>query len=186
MMSLKGYNAHSQVGGRFLPSEETQVVTTDPAGILLTPEGYLRLQQELEHLTTVKRPEIADRIRESQQHGEFSDDNNELDEVKFEQAMVENRIADLKALFGNAAVLEPEQVPTDFADVGSVVALEDLQHGDEFEVRLVSSVEADPGNDLISNESPMGQALVGRKPGDEFFFDAPEGRLRYKIVRIRR
>ena len=72
---------------------EAEIIQEPQGGIYLTPDGYQALQQELEHLTMTKRPEIADRIRESQQHGEFSEDNNELDEVKFEQAMVENRIA---------------------------------------------------------------------------------------------
>src|SRR5678816_568045 len=71
----------------------------------LTAEGYASLQEELEHLTLVKRPEIANRIRESQEHGEFSEDNNELDEVKFEQAIVENRIGELKTIFGSAQVM---------------------------------------------------------------------------------
>src|SRR5687768_18100738 len=87
----------------------------------LTPEGYATLQVELEHLTMVKRPEIADRIRESQQHGEFSEDNNELDEVKFEQAIVENRVADLKTFLGNAQVLDPAAIPTDYVGLGSRV-----------------------------------------------------------------
>src|SRR5258708_887479 len=88
---------------------EPDLIAEAQGGILLTARGHKLLQAELEHLTSVKRPEIADRIRESQQHGEFSEDNNELDEVKFEQAMVETRIAELKTIFGNAHVLEENQ-----------------------------------------------------------------------------
>src|SRR5580704_16135694 len=103
---------------------------TEAHGILLTARGHQLLQAELEQLTSVKRPEIADRIRESQQHGEFSEDNNELDEVKFEQAMVENRIAELKTIFGNAHVLEDHQIPTDRVGIGSLVTVHDVQYGD--------------------------------------------------------
>jgi transcription elongation factor GreA len=155
-------------------------------GVLLTTEGYETLQRELEHLTVVKRPEIADRIRESQQHGEFSEDNSELDEVKFEQAMVENRIGELKAIFGNAHVVEPDQIPTDHVGIGSLVTVSDLDFADEFEIRVVSSIEADPTRDLISNESPMGTALIGHSPGETFSFVAPDGPKRYKVVSIRK
>jgi transcription elongation factor GreA len=165
---------------------EAELIHEPQSGILLTPEGYATLQQELEHLTSTKRPEIADRIRESQQHGEFSEDNSELDEVKFEQAMVENRIAELKTIFGNAHVLEPENIPTDRVGIGSLVVVEDTEFADTFEVRLVSSIEADPSRDLVSNESPMGTALYGHEKGDLVVFDAPEGKKRYKIHEIRR
>src|SRR5689334_1650752 len=104
---------------------EAQIVSDSQGGILLTAEGYRLLQQELEHLTMIKRPEIADRIRESQQHGEFSEDNSELDEVKFEQAMVENRVAELKGIFGNAHILDDAMIPTDHIGIGSLVTVND-------------------------------------------------------------
>ena len=156
------------------------------SGFLLTPEGFARLQKELEHLTTVKRPEIADRIRESQGHGEFSEDNSELDEVKFEQAIVENRIQDLKTIFGNASTLEKDQIPTDRVGLGSLVTVTDMQYQDQFEIRLVSSVESDPANDYLSNESPLGIALYGHEANEEVVFEAPEGQKRYRIDAISR
>ncbi|RYG36775.1 transcription elongation factor GreA [bacterium] len=165
---------------------EPATLVDNPGGIPLTPEGHAMLQKELDHLTSVKRPEIADRIRESQQHGEFSEDNNELDEVKFEQAMVENRISELKALFGSAVVLEIDQIPTDTVGIGSKVTVEDLQYGDEFEVRIVAGVEADPNKDLISMESPLGSSIYGHGAGVEVSFEAPEGKKRYKILSITR
>lgn len=165
---------------------EAELIQENHGGVLLTPEGYRALQQELEHLTTTKRPEIADRIRESQQHGEFSEDNSELDEVKFEQAMVENRIAELKTIFGNAHVLEPDNIPTERVGIGSLVTVEDIEYADAFDIRLVSSIEADPSRDLISNESPMGTALFGHSKDETVVFDAPEGKKRYKILDIRR
>jgi len=165
---------------------EAELIQDTQSGILLTPEGHAALQRELEHLTSVKRPEIADRIRESQQHGEFSEDNSELDEVKFEQAMVENRIAELKTIFGNAHILEMDQIWTDRVGIGSLVTVEDTEFADTFDVRLVSSIEADPSRDLISNESPLGTALYGHPKGDLVVFDAPEGKKRYKIHEIKR
>ena len=176
-----------------LQSQEAHKDMHDPepigeqtGGILLTPEGYATLQQELEHLTMVKRPEIADRIRESQTHGEFAEDNSELDEVKFEQAMVENRIAELKTIFGNAHVMEMDHVPTDHVGLGSRVTVKDLDYGDEFDVRIVTSVEADPTKDLVSNESPLGTALMGHTKGETIKVDAPEGIKSYKVVKIGR
>ncbi len=164
---------------------DPEIQTETNQGVLLTAEGYTRLQKELEELTTVKRPEIADRIRESQQHGEFSEDNHELDEVKFEQAMIESRIAELKALFGGAQVLEPGQIPTDHVGFGSIVKLLDMSWDDEFEVRLVSSIEADPSRDLISNESPMGLAVFGSQVGETIAFSAPDGVKKIKVLGIR-
>ena len=165
---------------------DAEIIHEPLGGILLTPKGYQTLQVELEHLTVVKRPEIADRIRESQQHGEFSEDNSELYEVKFEQAMVENRIAELKGIFGNAHVLEEDQIPTDRVGIGSLVMVNDLQFDDQFEIRVVSSIESDPTRDLISNESPMGTALFGHSSGDDIVFEAPEGKKKYKILSISR
>jgi transcription elongation factor GreA len=163
---------------------ETQSIQEHLGGYLLTPEGYKSLQEELEHLTVAKRPEIADRIRESQQHGEFSEDNNELDEVKFEQAMVENRIAELKTIFGNATILDDSMIPTDHVGVGSKVKVEDIDYGDDFEIRIVTSIEADPSRDLISNESPMGTALLGHAEGEKVTFEAPEGKKHYRVLKI--
>lgn len=154
--------------------------------MFLTPEGYTRLHAELENLTVNKRAEIAERLRDSKQHGEFSEDNSELDEVKFEQAMVENRINELKAIFAGAQQLDMDMIPTDYVGVGSYVTVKDVEHKIEFEIRMVASIEADPDNDLISNEAPMGVALMGRKLGETVEFDAPAGRLRYKIEKIRR
>ncbi len=166
--------------------KDANVANETTGGIWLTPDGHRRLKEELDTLMLVKRPEIADRIRESQQHGEFSEDNNELDEVKFEQAMVENRIAELKSIFGNAHTLDMDQVSTEEVGIGSLITLHDLEYGDEFEVRLVCSIEADPDRDLISNESPLGMAVQGRAQKEEFEFEAPEGKKRYRVVDIAR
>src|SRR5437588_12534201 len=100
--------------------------------------------------------------------------------------MVESGMTELKGIFGNAQVLDSSHIPTDRVGIGSRVKLVDQDMDDQFEVRLVASIEADPNNDLISNESPMGLAIFGRKVGDIAEFDAPDGRKRYKIASIRR
>ena len=100
--------------------------------------------------------------------------------------MVENRIAELKVIFGNAHVLDETQLATDRVGVGVLVTVHDSSYDDEFEIRLVSSVEADPANDLISIESPIGTALLGHAPGEDVVFEAPEGKKRYKVISIRK
>lgn len=167
----------------FSPNEPEAVVTTNQA-MSLTEAGYERLQKELEHLKTVKRAEIAERLRESKEHGEFSEDNNELDEIKFEQAMVETRIAELKAMFAGAQVIDLESLDTSEVGIGTVVHVQDVDRNVDFEVRIVCSVEADPDQDFISNESPMGMALIGRASGEVVRFEAPAGPIAYKILKI--
>ena len=157
----------------------------DPgAPILLTAEGMDRLKAELHHLTVEKRKEIAERIRESKDHGEFSEDNNELDEVKIEQAIVENRINELKTILSGATVLDPAMVSTDEVGLGSRVTVEDKERAITFEVRLVASIEANPDNDLNSEESPMGEAIMGLKVGETAEFQAPGGKVRYTVKKI--
>lgn len=156
------------------------------APILLTPEGHVKLKEELQRLTVEKRAEIAERIRASKDHGEFSEDNNELDEVKQQQAIVENRISELKAILANAEVMTPESVSTDHVTLGSRVTVKDAARGFDLEVQVVSAVEADPDLDLISEDSPMGLALMGRSVGETAEFDAPIGVVRYEIIGITR
>ncbi len=161
-----------------------QVETYSGDDIALTPAGHARLKEELQHLTVVKRQEIAERIRESKDHGEFSEDNSELDEVKVEQAIVENRISDLKNILATATILATEDIPTDRVGIGSVVTVRDDERDFDFSVRIVATVEANPDEDLISVESPLGEALFGHRLGDTVEFEAPAGRMKYKIMAI--
>jgi transcription elongation factor GreA len=165
---------------------EAEIILDQESKIYLTAEGYSALKAELAKLTGETRAEIAERIRESQQHGEFSEDNSELDQVKTEQAFVENRIGELRSILSHAAELDPESIPTDHVGLGSVVKIEDLSYGDTFEVRVVSSVEADPDKDFLSSESPMGTALYGHVEGDTINFESPDGMKKVKIHRISR
>lgn len=152
----------------------------------LTPEGFKNLQSELETLLSEKRAEIAERLRESKEHGEFAEDNSELDEVKNEQAMVESRIIELRELFATAQMLEPSMVPTNKVGIGSYVTLTDPDKKNDFEIRVVASIESDPDNDLVSVEAPLGQAVYGRKVGEVVKFHAPAGHIEYSVKKIRK
>ncbi len=153
---------------------------------VLTADGLARLKEELRVLQVDKRREIAERIRESKDHGEFSEDNSELDEVKQEQAIVENRIAELKAILSGAEVLREDDIPTDVVGLGTVVAVKEADRGFEFKIRIVHAVESNPDEDLVSSESPMGQALWGQPAGAKVRFEAPAGILNYEIVSLSR
>lgn len=155
----------------------------DDETIVLTPSGYARLEKELERLRSVERREVAERIRDSQQSGEFAE-NAEYEDAKVEQALVEGRIRELRRTLQRAEILNPASVPTDHVGLGSVVRVRDLAANEEWSVTIVGSAEADPDNDLISNESPMGQALMGQKVGAKVVVDVPAGRIRYRIDSI--
>jgi transcription elongation factor GreA len=152
--------------------------------VFLTPAGYERLSRELEELTTKRRHEIAERIKESMEHGEFSEDHSELEEIKFEQAMVENRIAEIKNVLANAQVLKPEDISTKRVGIGCRVTLVNTRTKKETTVTLVSSAEADPDQNMVSNESPLGKALEGRAKGDKVTVEAPAGKVTYLITKI--
>ena len=154
--------------------------------LYLTEAGLTRLKAELSYLTVQKRQDIAERIRDSKDHGEFSEDNSELDEVKVEQAIVENRINDLKTILSGANVLSPEDIPTDHVGLGSVVTVHDQERGFDFSVRIVASVEANAELDLISEEAPMGAAMIGKVVGETVAFEAPAGNITYKVLKIER
>jgi len=164
---------------------DPEVYTNTQSVLWLTPEGYASLKKELDHLTVEKRPEIAERIRESLQHGEFSEDNSELDEVKFEQSIVESRISELKGIFSTARILDLSTLSDQNVSLGTYVTVKDCDLGETFEVRIVASIEADPNLDLVSNESPMGTALYGKQKGEIVEVLSPEGAARYEIVSIR-
>jgi transcription elongation factor GreA len=158
-------------------SEET------PQGLLVTPEGYQKLRDELERLKTVQRKEVANRIREAKQFGELID-NSEYEEAKSEQAYVEGRILELQRLLQNAIVIGPTEGPSDQVRVGSLVKLKD-KAGKKIEYTIVGPVEADPGNHRISYQSPVGQALVGRSKGEKVTVTTPGGTVSYTIVEVK-
>lgn len=151
--------------------------------IVLTADGLKRIELELEHLRTVHRREVADRIRESKSFGEFSE-NSEYEDAKTEQAFVEGRILELKHILANAEVVRESDIPTDMVGVGSKVTVRDLETDDEWEYTIVGSVEADPSEDRISNESPVGESLMEKKVGEIIEVDVPAGTAKYEIIKI--
>lgn len=153
--------------------------------IILTARGLKRIEEELDQLRTVHRKRVADRIRDSKQFGEITD-NSEFEDAKNEQAFVEGRIEELRQILASARVIEAEDVLTDEVSIGCVVRVKDLETLDEWEWAIVGTFEADPAEDRISNESPVGQALIGKKIGEIATVEVPAGRSRYEIVAIRK
>ncbi|WP_027718384.1 transcription elongation factor GreA [Desulfovirgula thermocuniculi] len=151
--------------------------------VFLTPEGYKKLERELEELKTVRRREIAERIKQALEFGDISE-NSEYDEAKREQAFVEGRILTIEKMLRHARLIEGGH-GTEEVTLGSTVLLKDLEFGDEVEYTIVGSEEADPGAYKISNESPVGKALMGRRKGDVVEVSAPIGLVRYQILNIR-
>lgn len=151
--------------------------------IVLTAEGLKRIEQELERLRTVDRKEVAERIRESKDFGELSE-NSEYEDAKNQQAFVEGRILELKRVLHNALVIDADEVKTDSVGIGSKVKVRDLDTKDEWVYTIVGSIEADPAEDRISNESPVGEALMDRKVGEKLTIETPAGQMHLKIVKI--
>ena len=152
--------------------------------VLLTPDGLSKLEKELDHLKTVKRREVAARIKQALEFGDISE-NSEYDDAKNEQAFIEGRIAALEKMLRNARVIDRDEIGTDVVTVGCTVRLKDLDLGEEVEYTLVGSAEAIPSF-RISNESPVGRAIMGQKVGAVVEVEAPAGTLRYQIVKISR
>ena len=157
----------------------------DKKEILLTQEGYQKLEDELEILKTVRRREVADRIKVAISFGDISE-NAEYDEAKNDQAFTEGRIIQLENMLKNAVVVDESEIPKDKVSVGSIVKVMDYEFDEEVEYTIVGSAEADPMNFKISNESPVGRAFLGRHKDDEVEVQVPNGIVVYKILEIRR
>ena len=151
--------------------------------IILTDEGLKKLEEELEQLKTVKRKEIAEKIKEALSFGDLSE-NSEYDEAKNEQAFVEARILQLEATLKNVRVLDDDELNTEIISVGSKVLLKDIEFDEEVEYQIVGSTEADPANGKISDESPVGKALLGKKLGETVTVEAPIGDILYEVLGI--
>jgi len=151
--------------------------------VILTLDGLKKLEQELEHFKSVKRREIAERIKEAIEFGDISE-NSEYEDAKNEQAMIEGRILTLEKMLRNARVIDEGDIHTDVVSVGSIVRLKDLEVGDEIDYTIVGSAEADPAKNKISNESPVGKAILGQKNGKVVEVSVPAGKLRYEIMNI--
>lgn len=151
--------------------------------IKLTKEGLKKLQDELENLKTVGRTEIAEKIKVARGYGDLSE-NSEYDEAKNEQAKIEARIVELESMLKNVEIIAEKKSAGKTVTVGSKVKVYDTEFDEELLFRVVGSAEADPGNGLISDESPVGKALLGKKVGEVVKAEAPDGEIEFKIVAI--
>ena len=152
--------------------------------VLLTPEGYEKLKQEIEFLRGDKRREIADRIRVAREFGDIAE-NAEYDDAKNEQAMLEHKIAQVEERLSNARVIETTDVDLSVVSIGAKVRLKDVDANQTVEYVIVGSAEANPSESKLSNESPVGKAIIGKKKGETVEVAAPRGALTFKILDIR-
>jgi transcription elongation factor GreA len=152
--------------------------------VILTPEGHEKLKEEIEYLSTAKRREVAERIKQAREFGDIAE-NSEYDDAKNEQAMLEHRIALLEERLKDARVIDSGDVTTDVVSVGTIVRLRDIDAKETIEYTIVGSAEADPAEYRLSNESPVGRAILGRKKGETVEVTAPRGSLKYKIMDIK-
>ncbi|MEO6063684.1 MAG: transcription elongation factor GreA [Thermoflexales bacterium] len=148
----------------------------------LTPEGFKKLEDELEFLKTKRRSDVAQRLHEAMEEGE-TEENPEYEDAKNEQAFVEGRILTIETILGNAKLIEMKG-PSNEVRLGSKLTITEVGTSDKEHYTLVGSAEADPKHGKISNESPMGKALLGRKLHEVVSVTTPSGLMKFKIVHI--
>ena len=151
--------------------------------IMLTDEGLLKLENELEMLKTQKRQEVAEKIKVARGFGDLSE-NSEYDAAKEEQAQVEARIVQLENMLKNAKVIDEDEIDLNVVSVGTRVKVYDEEFEEELEYSIVGSTEADPDMNKISDESPVGRALIGRNIGETVDVETPGGTIQFKILSI--
>ena len=152
---------------------------------LLTQEGYNKLEEELEYLKAVKRKEVAERLKVAISFGDLSE-NAEYDEAKNEQAKLEEQILKLDEKLRKAVIIDESQIDLNIVTVGSIVKVFDFDFDEEIEYSIVGSAEADPFEGKISNESPVGKALLGARVGEVVEVQVPDGANKFKVLEIRR
>ena len=153
--------------------------------VILTQEGFDKLEKELEYLRTEKRTEIAERIKVALGFGDLSE-NSEYDEAKNAQAENENKIAELENKIRHAKIIDESEIDTKTVQIGNTVKLYDLEFDEEVEYTIVGSTEVNIAENKISNESPLGKALIGAKKGSTVEVKAPDGNIEYKILSIKK
>ena len=153
--------------------------------VILTKEGYDKLEEELNLLKTEKRTEIAERIKVALGFGDLSE-NSEYDEAKSAQAENENKIAELEAKLRNAKIIDEKEIDTKTVQIGNTIVLHDEEFDEDVEYTIVGSTEVNIAENKISNESPIGKALLGRKKGEVVDVDAPQGVIKFKILSIKK
>ncbi|HEU5213592.1 MAG TPA: transcription elongation factor GreA [Gaiellaceae bacterium] len=152
--------------------------------VVLTKEGYEKLEQEIELLATERRREVAERIRVAREFGDIAE-NAEYDDAKNEQMMLEHRIATLEERLRSARVIDESEITADVVSIGATVRLRDVGANKTVEYQIVGSAEANPAENKLSNESPVGKAIIGRKKGETVEVSAPRGALKFKILDIK-
>ena len=152
--------------------------------MILTKDGLKKLQDELENLKSVRRIEVAERIKQAREFGDISE-NSEYDDAKNEQAFIEGRIQELEQKLRNVEVISEEKKPKNVVTMGCKVVLRDMEFNEDMEYTLVGTAEADPEAMRISNESPVGAAILGQKTNKIVEVQAPVGTIKYKIIKIK-
>lgn len=153
--------------------------------VFLTANGLQKLEDELDELKTVKRREIAERIKQALAFGDISE-NSEYDQAKNEQAQLEERIAKVESMLRNGILIDENEIRTDVVGIGSKISIHDKKYDEDMDLVIVGSAEADPTEGMISNESPVGSALLGHKVGDIVDVVVPDGIIQYEIKDITR
>ncbi|MFZ5967930.1 MAG: transcription elongation factor GreA [Bacillota bacterium] len=153
--------------------------------VLLTHQGLKKIEDELEMLKTVRRKEVAERIKQAIAFGDISE-NSEYDEAKNEQAQLEERILKLENMLRKAKIIDDDDISVETVSIGSTVKVKDLDFDEIVEYTIVGSAEADPYELRISNESPVGRTLIGRKIGDIVEVQIPDGVTKYEILEIKK
>jgi len=149
----------------------------------ITQERFSQLEEELRYLKTVREHEVADQIKEARKFGDLSE-NSEYDEAKNEQGKVFSKILEIENILAGAVIIQTDQLSTDQVVTGCRVVVEDLETGERELYSIVGSQEVNPAECRISEESPFGQALIGKSAGDELSVDVPAGKLRYRVIEI--
>jgi transcription elongation factor GreA len=176
---MKGVAARS---GEQTGLGEVQIIVARES--VITPEGLEKLKEEIQFLTTTKRREVAERIKEAREFGDIME-NSEYDDAKNEQALLEQRIAQLEERLRRATVIDEHDVSTDAVSVGTLIHVKDQKSGESRKFHIVGSAEANPTEQKLSNESPIGRALMGHKRGDVVTVDVPRGpKKKLKITKI--
>lgn len=151
--------------------------------LMITAEGYKKIQAELEEIYKVTRPQIIERVRQARLLGDLSE-NSEYDDAKRAQGFLETHIAELKHILGTARIVDESEIPEDCVRLGSTVVVKDLEEGEEEEFTIVGRAEANPLEGKISNESTVGKALLHKKAGDKVDVEVPIGVVHYEILSV--
>ncbi|OFW55479.1 MAG: transcription elongation factor GreA [Candidatus Solincola sediminis] len=153
--------------------------------VVLTQHGYKKLQEELEHVKNVKRWEVAKRLEQARAFGDITE-NSEYEDAKQEQAFVQGRILEIERILDNARVIREDEINLNQVTIGSLVHIEDMERRERFSLRVVSAAEARGDQKCISDQSPVGKAIIGHKAGDTVKVQVPSGMIKYRVLEIER